>query len=150
LTRAVPQLSRAELRQRIRDRIDRDAELVIAPELFDALRSRVPAITDVSVRLKRGRLQNEMTRFRYDVVLSVGRSTKTPARTIERDEPTASIPSIAKELSAGPEAVVFRGLPNARIAADVAAVVLLGSDDCPSTAGEIRDRIADSAQMGVD
>jgi acyl carrier protein len=53
-------------------------------------------------------------------------------------------------LSAGPEAIVFRGLPNARIAADAAAVALLASDDCPATAGEIRDRIADSARTGVD
>ena len=49
-----------------------ESELVMAPELFIALRRQLPRISRVEINVKQGRSNNELTRFRYDVVLYVG------------------------------------------------------------------------------
>ncbi|HZJ71508.1 MAG TPA: amino acid adenylation domain-containing protein, partial [Planctomycetota bacterium] len=49
-----------------------DQELVAHPALFQALAGRLPRIAGVEVRPKPGRYDNELSRFRYDVVLHVG------------------------------------------------------------------------------
>jgi non-ribosomal peptide synthetase component F/SAM-dependent methyltransferase/aryl carrier-like protein len=49
-----------------------DLELVVDPEFFEAVRARIPRIRRAEVHLKSGRFQNELTLFRYDVVLDIG------------------------------------------------------------------------------
>ena len=46
---------------------------MIDPGLFHALAARRADVVDVDVRLKPGQAENEMTRFRYDVVVAEGR-----------------------------------------------------------------------------
>ena len=46
--------------------------LVIDPQFFRGLLGELPGISAVEVQLKRGRAENELTRYRYDVVLHVG------------------------------------------------------------------------------
>ena len=72
LERAPAALSTRELQQRIRQRLERENELVIAPGFFHALLQHLPQVSAVEIQLKRGRHHNEMTRFRYDVVLHLG------------------------------------------------------------------------------
>ncbi len=70
--RADDSLDRRELRQKVQKGIRQEGELLIDPEFFRAIRQRWPRITHVEIQLKRGRAQNELTRFRYDVVLHIG------------------------------------------------------------------------------
>ncbi|HVR09656.1 MAG TPA: amino acid adenylation domain-containing protein, partial [Thermoanaerobaculia bacterium] len=72
LAAAPASLPVAELKRRVRRRQLDEEELLVAPELFTALARRLPAISRVEVWKKRGRAVNELTRFRYDVVLTVG------------------------------------------------------------------------------
>ncbi|HVR11613.1 MAG TPA: amino acid adenylation domain-containing protein, partial [Thermoanaerobaculia bacterium] len=62
----------AELRRRVRRRQVDEEELLVAPELWVALARLLPAVSRVEVWKKRGHAVNELTRFRYDVVLTVG------------------------------------------------------------------------------
>jgi amino acid adenylation domain-containing protein/thioester reductase-like protein len=124
-------LSTDKLRQRIRDRATQDRELVIDPAFFTALRRRLPQISQVQIQLKRGTHHNELTRFRYDVVLQVG--TENPLN----DEPTwldwqqqdltlAKIRQIL--LKETPKQIGIAGIPNARILSEVATLQLLRSN----------------------
>jgi pristinamycin I synthase 3 and 4 len=61
-----------ELRRVVRESMEREEELVIDPEFFERLEEQEPKIGQVRIEQKRGRHQNEMTRFRYDVVIEVG------------------------------------------------------------------------------
>ena len=61
-----------ELRQRLRKAATQDKELTISPGFFGALRKNLPAISQVEIQLKRGYYRNELSQFRYDVVLRVG------------------------------------------------------------------------------
>jgi cyclopropane fatty-acyl-phospholipid synthase-like methyltransferase/acyl carrier protein len=58
-----------ELRQRIRNSLRTEEELLIDPNFFIALKQKYPRISQVQIELKRGYNQTEMNRFRYDVVL---------------------------------------------------------------------------------
>jgi amino acid adenylation domain-containing protein len=69
LHRAAAALPAAELLRRVRRRTADEEELVVDPALFLALARRLPALRGAQVLLKRGRQANELTRFRYDVIL---------------------------------------------------------------------------------
>src|SRR5262249_51230854 len=62
----------AELRQHIRQQTAREEELVLDPAFFVALADEWEDIVDVKVWPKRGEFVNELTQFRYDVVLEIG------------------------------------------------------------------------------
>ncbi|MEQ9672408.1 AMP-binding protein [Coleofasciculus sp. G2-EDA-02] len=72
LYKAPPSLSIAQLQQRIQQRIAQERELVIDPAFFIALKQQFPRIRHVEILPKRGRYHNELTKFRYDVILHLG------------------------------------------------------------------------------
>src|SRR5579872_39973 len=72
LERAPENLTVAQLRARIARAIAQDKELAIDPLFFVDLQHYLPRITEVEIQLKRGNAQNELTGYRYDVVLHVG------------------------------------------------------------------------------
>jgi amino acid adenylation domain-containing protein/non-ribosomal peptide synthase protein (TIGR01720 family) len=69
---APPNRSEEEIRRRIRRRVADEEELAVDPAFFQALAERVPGITGVDLLAKQGRWDNELTRYRYDVVLRTG------------------------------------------------------------------------------
>lgn len=76
---AEDQCDKEELNRRIQAAIEREEELLIHPRFFSALRSLEPRIQSISLNLKPGRAHNEMTCFRYDVVIEIGRQ---PVRSV--------------------------------------------------------------------
>ena len=72
LHQAPGSLPVAQLEQRVKRHMAQEEELIIEPAFFAALRQHFPQISDANVLLKRGRYQNEMTQFRYDVILRLG------------------------------------------------------------------------------
>ncbi len=73
-----------ELRQHVHKHIYEEEELLIDPQFFTDIRGYLPQITDVRIQLRRGHAHNELTRFRYDVILSKG---------VAEDEQMPSAPS---------------------------------------------------------
>jgi natural product biosynthesis luciferase-like monooxygenase protein len=69
LHQARAPLDPAELRERALSRIAKESELVIDPAFFAAFGATLRDLGDVTVMRKEGSYQNELTRFRYDVVL---------------------------------------------------------------------------------
>jgi amino acid adenylation domain-containing protein len=64
-----------ELQRRVRNRVSDEEELILDPVFFDALKEYLPQISYVEILPKCGRVQNEMTRFRYQVVIHIGEQT---------------------------------------------------------------------------
>lgn len=62
-------ISIKKLKQRIAYRMKSENELMIEPNFFLMLKTHFPEIVNVEVVLKRGKNKNEMTKFRYDVIL---------------------------------------------------------------------------------
>ncbi|MEM1254709.1 MAG: amino acid adenylation domain-containing protein [Cyanobacteria bacterium P01_H01_bin.21] len=63
--------------QQVQQSIAIEEELVIDPHFFLSLQKRYPTISGVDIQLKRGQAQNELTQFRYDVILRVGQTNDT-------------------------------------------------------------------------
>ncbi|WP_437972165.1 amino acid adenylation domain-containing protein [Sorangium sp. So ce260] len=127
LHRASPDAASAEVLARVRRAVDGEEELVLAPELFHALRGQIPGVEHVEVWLKRGSGADEMTRFRYDVVLHVGAAPEPVAVGRSLDwaaaEGLAGVErAVREEGSLGLEVL---GIPNARVHADVIAALRL-------------------------
>ena len=145
LYRAPDTLPVSELRQRVARRVAEEEELLLDPALFAALRRRIPRIGRVEVQLKRGRHHNELTLFRYDVILHVGPapSLASPARTVEWREQGMTLAGLRALLVEGvPSSLRLTQVPNARLVAETATVEWLASDAGPGTAGELRARLA--------
>jgi natural product biosynthesis luciferase-like monooxygenase protein len=150
LERAPAFLGAADLRQRVRMRVESEDELVVDPNFFRVLPQHFPAIHSVAVYLKRGLCQNEMTRFRYDVLLGVGNSTVAVESPVIEPGDGITASSVQKRLTSGMLAVVFEGIPNPRVAQAIRATQLLASAECPGTAEEIRRRLSAELVPGVD
>ena len=70
--KAEPTTLVEELRRRVQACIRQEPELVLSPSYFSSLPQRVAKVSHVEIYPKRGYSDNEMTRFRYDVVISIG------------------------------------------------------------------------------
>ncbi|KMO74622.1 Linear gramicidin synthase subunit D [Mycolicibacterium chubuense] len=117
----APEADTAELRERVQRAMVGEAELLLAPEFFTTWSARHPSLRGLDVRVKRGRADNELTRYRYDVVVHT-----QPARSVA-DAPTwawhscADLAGLERRLSADrPNTVRIAAIPRAGLADDVA------------------------------
>jgi len=125
-----------------------DKELLVAPEFFTALAGSVPAVGGVDVQLERGAGHNELTRYRFDVVLH----KKAPERLLSlRDVPQSRWGTGLTEL---PEALTgpvrLTGIPNARLVAEAETARALagGCDPEPVSGVDPEDAHALGARLG--
>jgi amino acid adenylation domain-containing protein len=151
LHKADPSLSVSQLRQRVQIAIARENELTVDPEFFLALRDAVPEISHVEIAPQRGRALNELTRFRYQVVLRV-RGTQTRASDLRWEEWQAnrwSLESIKRALADKAPALALSGVPNGRLTAELRAVELLADDQAISTVAELRAKTNEVTPQGI-
>ncbi len=145
LYQAPASLPIAALRERVGERIVQEKKLLIDPAFFLALREDLPKISDVEIQIKRGRACNELTKFRYDVVLHIGESEKqSTVEPLQLDwqGDKLSLETVRSQLeSADFDALKITRVPNARIWQDIQAVSLLSDPECPLTAGELRQSL---------
>ncbi len=78
LHRADLSIGLATLRRAVEHTILREKELLVDPDFFPALQHHLPDIAGVDIQLKRGHHHNELTRYRYDVVLHTHPITPLP------------------------------------------------------------------------
>jgi SAM-dependent methyltransferase len=64
-----PSADPAGLHERVRRAVAGEDELMLAPEYFVATARELPEVAGVDIQRKRGTAVNELTRYRYDVVL---------------------------------------------------------------------------------
>ena len=153
LAQAPPSLSLAQFRGRVRQHLEREKELVIAPALFSAFGQRVPRISEVEVHLKRGKHHNELTRFRYDVLLHIGSKpyTAPDEPSLDWRENRLTVPTLRRLLEERqPEALWLRGIPDARLSTEVRALELLKNSPGIKTVGELQDLLNVTREPGVD
>ncbi|MEU8652064.1 amino acid adenylation domain-containing protein [Streptomyces sp. NPDC048737] len=134
---AHPHASPEETRTLVKRELLAERELVVAPEWFT--RWAQEASVAVDIRLKPGQAHNELTRHRYEAVLH-----KQPAGALD----LAGVPSVPwggqpaglaglgrhADRAGGPVRVT--GIPNARLAEEVAMTVAAGLLDPASPPGE--------------
>ncbi len=155
LFRAKSSDTLSDLRESVRRQIELDHELVVAPAFFHALKQRFPRISGVQIEHKRGDYRNELSLYRYDVVLHVGEagagSTEAAWKTWGVDGAPCTISSITGHLDVmAPDVFALCEIPNARVWGDWKAARLLGKLDPTTGVSELKGMVADNNDPVID
>ncbi|MFW6359918.1 MAG: amino acid adenylation domain-containing protein, partial [Chroococcales cyanobacterium] len=156
-----------------------EAELAIDPAFFYALQNKFPQIKQVQIRLSRGRSQNEMTQFRYNVLLYIKQSQEhqstvnnnvggfhSSTQTKQFNTPLSKggrgdshnwqlTPVTVKEIQqklieTRPEIFIINNIPNSRINAAVKTANWLKNQEPPKTVGRMRELLEKSPEITID
>ncbi|WP_424102173.1 non-ribosomal peptide synthase/polyketide synthase [Moorena producens] len=151
--RASDSLTIDQLRQQVKTAVNQEEELVIDPAFFLALREYIPEIKQVQIQLKPGDYQNELTKFRYDVILHVGQevcATVTP-EWLDYDQEGLNLSTIKQILlDKKPEVVGIQHIPNARLQEEVTLVQELDDFIKLKTVGQLRNTLQQKKHVGVE
>ena len=145
LHQASDDLPVAHLLQRVQKRIAQEQELILNPGFFSGFKGQFPNISSVQVQPKYGKFCNELTMFRYDVILRVGQETRqiyppTMNGWIDWQQQELTLKSARQLLEeTQPEALGFRRVPNALLNSEIKALELLKLDSAPQTAGQLKE-----------
>ena len=143
LYRAESELPLSALRERVSRRLLLEQELIIDPELFLSLATGLPSIHAVEILAKPGRQDNELTLFRYDVLLHVGWSPPTVEESATNDwTDIGSIAQLSTKLKTfDGSALMISNIPNSALEVELSAVALLDREDGLANAGELRTEV---------
>jgi amino acid adenylation domain-containing protein len=123
---------------------EKENELVIDPAFFINLPKTFPTVDAVEVYLKGERAHNELTKYRYDVVVHTKEIEKNSASTeviwSEWQTSNLQFTDLRQHLeSRHGLAVGWRGIPNARLVEDEAILQWSQGNGEPATVGEFRE-----------
>ncbi|MDO8805004.1 MAG: amino acid adenylation domain-containing protein [Elusimicrobiota bacterium] len=94
-----------------------ETELFVSPAFFESLSVRFPEIGSIDISVKSSSHLNELTQFRYDVLLTKGPATAEPSPEVLPDfSGNDSLEPVARALrSRNPRNVLVQGIPNTRL-----------------------------------
>ncbi|WP_327370483.1 non-ribosomal peptide synthetase [Streptomyces sp. NBC_01217] len=108
--------------QAVRRSLAREQELLVAPDFFGALAASCGLFSSCDVRLKRGGYHNELSRYRYDVILRTSpiRGAATPVPGVRWGKDVHALHEIRERLRADRSTGLrVLGIPNARLSEDL-------------------------------
>jgi len=152
LHQAPASLTKEQLKKRIEKATIQEGQMAIDPELFLALKEYLPQIGHVQIQIRRGRYHNEMSKFRYDAILHVGKQLSPVAEPgwLAWQKSQLSVSSVRQVLlTKQPEVLAIKQVPNARLAAESKLLARL-EDSQSATVGELRDVVKQLAGSGVE
>ncbi|ELS00507.1 amino acid adenylation enzyme/thioester reductase family protein [Xenococcus sp. PCC 7305] len=153
--RAPDSLSKEELKQRANKQLFEEKQLVIDPEFFTNLQQHLPEISHVEIILERGYHQNELNKFRYDVIIHIGEAADISGLDLpwlDWKKSELSINSVRQILREKmPDIVGITQVPNARVTKDYQIWQWLNSTEGASTVGEMRQFLDNNfEQSGIE
>jgi acyl carrier protein len=142
-------ISEALLNQ-VRSAAEDDEELVVDPRLFYSIAAELGA-TGAEIQLKRGRHTNELTCFRYDVVLHMGVvSADVPCPRFDWQRDAFSLDRLMGMMESGrPESFIVEGVPNARILLETRFLEKLKDAPPDSTVAGLLDEVRADKASGM-
>lgn len=140
--KAAASLDCTALRERIQQSVVQEEELAISPDFFTALQQTFPKISHVEIKLKRGHHHNELTRFRYDVILHIGKqvtSTVSPEGLDWRENHLTVSDVYHRLRETQPACLLIKNVPNARLQQIVKLEQFLDDSQGTTTVGMLRE-----------
>lgn len=157
LLKADPALSVAQLRRRVQLQIAQENELLIHPAFFFSLKQHLPRFSRIEVRPKRGCYHNELTRFRYQVMIHIGEDAPASAIShsslswIDCQEEGFTVDRLRQLLvTQQPETLGLANVPNARLSFEREVLRRLAREQGERTVGELKTAIDLSLEAGID
>lgn len=173
-SQAEASVERSQLRQQVERSQFEEPELAIDPVFFYALRDRFPQMQHVHIRLSRGRSQNEMTQFRYNVLLHLAPSQSGSEQALSlvskefhgSNQPVQvcqstqyhnwkvnpiTVEAIHEHLlQDAPEILVVTNVTNSRVHTATHVAHWLHHQTSPKTVGRMREILPDIATAAID
>ncbi|MEH2072606.1 MAG: amino acid adenylation domain-containing protein [Nostoc sp.] len=152
LHKASASLSVANLQQRVQKQIFAEKQLVIDPAFFIALKQHLPKISHVEIHLQRGHFHNELTKFRYDVIIHIGHNNPpVDISWLDWQQAKLTLASVRELLiETQPDILGIVNVPNARVLADVKAVELLKNSQDLTNVSQLHQALQAIATNGID
>jgi pristinamycin I synthase-3/4 len=141
LHKAPGSMTAERLRQLVLQSRQKEEELLLDAAIFQELAQRWPGIGRATVALKVGDYDNELSRYRYDVTLSVGQKYRIahPDTWIEWDMAGAWQQELRERFARnGENSIGVRGIPDSRVSSSVAALRMLSRGECNANASQIQ------------
>ena len=149
---AEDEVRREDLRSRVRRRIEREQEVVISPAYFVSLQGRYSKVSRVEISPRYGFADNEMTRYRYNAVLHVGREPDAShyCEFVDWKQQKWTLDEIRSLLRRRPRGCLgIMRIQNARLEGDLATLAAINDVDASYTAGEIRHKLKQNIGHGI-
>ncbi|MUG91826.1 amino acid adenylation domain-containing protein [Scytonema sp. UIC 10036] len=151
LFKASKETSLEQLRKQVRMRETQEEELCVAPEFFLKIGEEFPEVNNVEVLLKEGNTSNELTKFRYDVILHLGekktRSVEIPW--LDWRKENVNRERVQKILRhERPQYLGIVGVPNRRVSKDVMALDYIKSGGSDETVEYLRSLLKERETIG--
>ncbi len=139
-----------ELLRNVQQHVEEENELVIEPAFFHALKQRIPRLSHVEILLKQGQYHNELSGYRYDVVLHVeAQAEELPEHGQWLDWGASDLNEVqlkSRLEAADQDWLGISAMPNARVYRDVTALEQLQGEGSALSVGELK-QAAESGQQ---
>lgn len=127
-------------------------ELVIATSFFRQLKDRYPQIKDIQVLPKRGRYANELSKFRYDVVIQIASAelehAECTVKVVDWEREALTLDVAASYLKAETQFPIFiKNIPNKRLHRELHIMEAVKLENGPKFLGDIEERLLEAEQF---
>jgi len=130
-----------QLLQLINQNIQYEEELLVDPRFFKALPAHIPAVSGVKTLWKKGRYNNELNRFRYDVVLEKEgvSNTEMPVEINWNIDKLSALQVLAKLTDMPLAPVILQSVKNSRVSKDIMVLEALDLADGSFDRADLED-----------
>ena len=125
----------------------KEEELLFSPEYFYNLLSVYPGITHIDIQLKRGFYSNELSRYRYDVIIYVGINKETFEPEWQPMETPGQTKHFIEQVQKRERVIAFKNVPNPRLTREKLLSIAL-KNNVAGTIGELQ-KICSRADEGA-
>ncbi|MEH1781716.1 MAG: amino acid adenylation domain-containing protein, partial [Nostoc sp.] len=151
LFKASKETSLEQLWKQVRIRETQEEELCVDPEFFLKIAEEFPEVNNVEILLKEGNSSNELTKFRYDVVIHLGekKTTSVEIPWLDWRKENINREKVQKILRhERPEYLGIASLPNSRVLNDVMALNYIKSAGSDETVEYLRRLLQEQETTG--
>jgi amino acid adenylation domain-containing protein len=146
---------RDQFNQRVMNRLIMENELAVDPLFFNTLKERFQVIRHANVLLKRGRYLNELSKFRYDVILGIAAENENVAEiepyVLDWKQDRLTLPAVRDLLSSiKHRCLKITGIPNGRIARELDLINWLNNRGGSEFLSHFSGFAVDSPETGID
>jgi amino acid adenylation domain-containing protein/non-ribosomal peptide synthase protein (TIGR01720 family) len=148
--------TRLKLQQRIQQRLMQEEELVIDPTFFMVLKQHNPRVIKIKIQPKHGHYHNELTRFRYDVILQVGNEEAEAVEMpclewIEWQTQKLTLSTLCQQLiETQPKCLGLRAVPNVRLDNETKILEWLDNAVATETVSQLQKALSKRQSIGID
>lgn len=142
-------------KEHVQRNIEMEEELTIKPQFFSALKKEIPEISQVEVRIKNGSYINELSKFRYDVIITVNDEKKSTCKNSVNWNDLYDTPITLLWLeqifkNTDDEIIAFKNIRNQRLEQEVKLMYQLDKSTDTLMIAELKERVKeDKSDFGV-